>query len=87
MKEIVINYNKKNYHLQNKEVYSGDSLHRYEISAGDKVIILERRKREKIFDRRWKLISVNWNFKDNQTAAFFIHEIMKSIDDELNGKR
>jgi hypothetical protein len=85
--EIVISYFGKNYHLNCEEVYSGDTVKRFEITVGEKTMLLERRSGEKIFERRWKIKSVNWEFSDNKTAAEFIHRIMQQLDEDIDGRK
>jgi hypothetical protein len=80
MKEIVINHYGTNYHLHFSEVYHGDVVSRFEVTAAAKKILLERRKRERLFQKRWKILSVNWSFTDKKVAAQFINEIMVQID-------
>jgi hypothetical protein len=87
MTEIVVNHNNTNYHLQFREVYAGDSANRYELTAGAKTILLERRKAEKTFGKRWKILSVNWQFKDTKTAAEFLNQIMIKIDTDIDGEK
>ena len=86
MTEIVINHKGTNYHVQVKEVFASDSLVRYEVTAGAKTLLLDRGNKEKIFKRRWKIVSFNWHFKDNKAAAQFIHEIMVQIDLDVKAK-
>jgi hypothetical protein len=87
MTEILIPFRGKSYRMHFQEVYTGDSVSRYELSAGDKAILLERRKTEKNFGKRWKILSVNWTFQDSKTAAEFIHQIMVSIDEDIDGEK
>src|SRR4051812_8545893 len=75
----------KYYTVDVAEVYSGDSVSRYEVTAGAKTILLERRILERDFDRRWKIRSVNWEFRDKQAAAAFILEVMQKIDENIKG--
>lgn len=82
--EILISYFGKKYHLTCKEVYSGDTVKRFEVSFGEKTMLLERRA-EKLFEKRWKIKSVNWEFKDNKTASDFIYQIMQQIDEDIDG--
>jgi hypothetical protein len=86
MKEIVINYYRKNYRLQVTQVYAGESLSRYEVTAGSKAILLERRN-VRAFSKRWKLISLNWEFINKKIAAEFINEIMVELDKAIAAKK
>jgi len=87
MSTIVINHYGTNYILECKEVYTGEIINRYEVTAGAKTILLERKGDERVFQKRWKIVSVNWAFKDKKVAAQFINEVMVQIDLQSKAKK
>lgn len=84
---IIVSYRGQPFRLKVEEVYAGDTVYRFEVSASEKTFLLERRSLEKVFEKRWKIKSVNWEFKDQKVAAEFIYLVMQHLDDDIDGKK